>query len=58
MLSCICFTYVNTTDLNSDSKDLNLTEMQTGNDKMIGSVKTASVLFSKVLDLLAHRGDV
>jgi|GEM_PF-6892043 len=57
-LSCICFTYVNTTDLESSNSGSNMTEMQSVNDNMIGSVKTATVLFSKAFDFLASRKDV
>jgi hypothetical protein len=59
ILSCICFYYINTTDLSENQNGLNITEIeQPVNDKMIGSVKTASILFSRVLEVLSHRGDV
>jgi len=59
ILSCICFYYINTADLNDNHDDLNITEMEHPvNDKMIGSVKTASILFTRVLEVLSHRGDL
>jgi len=55
ILSCLCFTYINTTDLKTVENENNYTETPIVNDKMIGSVKTATVMFAKALDLLASR---
>lgn len=57
LLSAVCFKYVNTVDLNTENHQMTITEVQQTNDKLIGSVKAVTVVFSKVFDLLANRGE-
>lgn len=55
LLSAVCFFYINTTELRVETTKSDITEIQTPNDRMIGSVKTATVLFSKVFAVITNQ---
>ena len=58
LLSGICFCYINTIDFSmGDNNSTEITEVPETNDRLVGSVKAATIMFSKVIDILAHRGE-